>query len=116
MSYEEKLEASSNEIMYGNILIKGTKVSVGTILRELSKGNSIDDILKDRTEISNFDVYACLEYAAELVSAISYKKAMTAIETNIEKRKALANKIRALKDKPFLFKDENGNVTDLTKL
>jgi hypothetical protein len=24
MSYEEKLEASQNEIMYGNILIKGT--------------------------------------------------------------------------------------------
>lgn len=96
MSYEEKIEKSPNETLYGNILVKGTKVSVGTILRELSKGNSIDDIVKNRPELSSTDIYACLEYAAELVDAVSLTKATTAINANIGKRKALANRLRGL--------------------
>ena len=116
MSYLERIQASENQILYGNILIKGTKVSVGSIIRELSKGISVEEIIKKWPEISTTDVYACLEYAAELVAAIDFKKAKAAIDVNIKKRYALANRIRSLKDRPFIFKDENGNTTDLSKL
>jgi uncharacterized protein (DUF433 family) len=100
MSYEEKIEPSHIEFLYGNILVKGTKVSVGTIVREVAQGNSINDIITKRPEVSSADIYACLEYAAELIDAIEYSKAKTAINVNIAKRKALADKIRSFKGKP----------------
>ena len=99
MNYEEIIEESSNQFLYGNIIIKGTTISVGTIIRELSQANSINDIITKRPEISSSDILACLEYAAELIDATEYKKAKTAINTNIAKRKALADRIRGLKGK-----------------
>ena len=98
MSYTDKIVKSPNETMYGTVLIKGTEISVSTILRDLSKGLSVEEILKDKSQLTIGDIYDCLEYAAELVAATNFKKAQTAINTNIEKRKALANRLRALAD------------------
>jgi len=97
MNYAEGIEQSENAFRYGNILIKGTKSSVGTIIRELSNGVLVEDILNSRPEISKKDILNCLIYAAELVDAIDFKKATKAIDANIERRKALAHKIRGLK-------------------
>jgi uncharacterized protein (DUF433 family) len=116
MSYEEKFVASENKVLYGNILIKGTKISLGTILRELSEGKSTDKVINSHPEISANDIYMCLEYAAELVGAIDLKKSIATIEADRKKRKGLADKFRMLKDKPFIFKDENGNIIDVSKL
>ncbi len=96
MNYEEKFEPGE----YGTILIKGTKISLRTILRKLSEGTSIDSIIETHPEITIFDIYACLEYASELVGVIDYNKAMSAIFADKKKRKELADRIRASKGKP----------------
>lgn len=96
MSYEEKIEPSE----YGTIFIKGTKIMLSEILRKLSEGNSIDNIIETYPEITKADIYACLEYASELVIVIDFKKGMSAISADKKRRKALADKIRASKGKP----------------
>jgi hypothetical protein len=47
------------------------KVSVESILRALAKGDSIYDILLENKDLSTADIFACLDYAAELVASYS---------------------------------------------
>lgn len=104
MSYKEKLKSHNETLfgitLYGTILNKETKISVHRILWVLSEGKSTDDIIKAHPEISISDIYACLEYAAELTNAIDFKEATLAISTHEQKRDALADKILSAKGKP----------------
>jgi len=106
MSYIEKVEGSENTVLYGPVVLKGTKIAVGTVLRELAKGKAIEELKVDRPGLANEDVYACLEYAAELVDAIDFKKATIQINANIMRRKKLADRIRSLgkSNRPDMFK------------
>jgi uncharacterized protein (DUF433 family) len=79
--------------------LKGTKISVREILRELSTGKSAEELLESNPGMTMSDIHTCLRYAWELVGVIDFKKAMTAINNSIKKRHDLANKIRALANK-----------------
>ena len=56
-------------IMGGKACIKGTRVTVGMILAQLSGGASIDELLDDFPYLSREDVLAALEYGAWTVSS-----------------------------------------------
>jgi len=96
MSYEDKLETNQ----HGTLVIQGTEISVVRILRMLSEGNSVNDVMKVHQEISIDNIYSCLEYATELVIINGYKKASQAIKESIKKRYVLAEKTRAMKGNP----------------
>ena len=63
-------------IMGGKPCIKGTRVTVGMILAQLSGGQNVDELLDDFPYLSREDVLAALEYGAwavgsqELVSGL----------------------------------------------
>ena len=104
MKYENNIEANK----YGTPTIKGTETSVYEILRLLSEGNSVDEVIRTHPKLSIQDILACLEYATELVIVYDFKKSSKKINEHFKERHALANRIRAMKDKlPPIFKDEN---------
>jgi uncharacterized protein (DUF433 family) len=59
------------EVCNGRPVIRGTRVTVGTILAYLSAGDAVADILKAHPRIGGEDVLACIEYARRLSAARS---------------------------------------------
>jgi uncharacterized protein (DUF433 family) len=57
---------SSPGVCHGNVCIKGTRVTVASILGDLAAGESIEAILADRPELSHDDVRAAADYGAEV--------------------------------------------------
>jgi uncharacterized protein (DUF433 family) len=57
------------EIMGGKACIKGTRVTVGMILMQISEGVSVDDLLREYPYIKNEDITEALRYAAWTVDA-----------------------------------------------
>ena len=55
-------------IMLGKPVIKGTRVTVELILRKLSEGMTIDQMLTSYAHLSKEDVYAALTYASDLIA------------------------------------------------
>ncbi len=51
------------DICNGKAVIKGTRITVSTILGFLSAGDSYNDILKAYPNITKEDIRACLQYA-----------------------------------------------------
>ena len=66
----EKFTRISHDInvMGGKACIKGTRVTVGMLLAQLSGGQSMVELLDDYPYLSQEDVYAALEYGAWAVS------------------------------------------------
>ena len=60
-----KIEISP-DICNGKAVIKGTRITVSTILGYLSAGDSIDGIIRGYPQISREDILACLDYAKQL--------------------------------------------------
>ena len=56
-------------IMGGKPCIRGTRVTVGMILAQLSGGQNIDELLDDFPYLSREDILAALEYGAWVVSS-----------------------------------------------
>jgi len=56
------------DIMLGKPVIKGTRVTVELILRKLSEGMTIDQMLESYEHLSKEDVYAALNYASDLIA------------------------------------------------
>lgn len=54
------------EIMGGKPTIRGTRVTVGTIVSQIAAGHSVDAILADYPYLSREDVTEALRYAAWL--------------------------------------------------
>lgn len=63
------------DICNGKAVIKGTRITVATILGFLSAGDSYNDILKAYPSITKEDIRACLQYAHYIA------KRHTAVET-----------------------------------
>ena len=103
MNFEEKFESNPNEFpsLENNCFIKGTKFPVSEILKQLSDGKSINEIIKEQQGIEISDIYACLAFAAELVGAIRFEKSMSIITTVRKNRKAIADRIRSFKVDDF---------------
>lgn len=62
----ERITTNPN-IMVGKPVIKGTRITVELILRQLAQGRAIKDILGDYPHLQKEDIYAAIEYAAQLV-------------------------------------------------
>ncbi|MGD9561413.1 MAG: DUF433 domain-containing protein [Pyrinomonadaceae bacterium] len=55
------------DILNGKPSIRGTRISVQTVLEFLSAGDSIDEVLENYPSLSREDVYACLGFASTLL-------------------------------------------------
>ena len=53
-------------VMVGKPCIKGTRITVELIVREVRDGNSFADILDNYPRLTADDIRAALDYAAEL--------------------------------------------------
>lgn len=54
------------EIMHGKPVIKGTRIPVYIVLNLLAGGLKPEEVLREYPDLTNEDILACLEYAAEL--------------------------------------------------
>lgn len=50
----------------GKPVIRGTRITVQTVLSYLSAGDTIEEVLRAHPRLSRDDVLACLEYARRL--------------------------------------------------
>lgn len=55
-------------IMLGKPVIRGTRVAVELILRKLSQGLSVEELVKAYPQLSKEDVYAALVYASNHIA------------------------------------------------
>ncbi len=67
MKYIDRI-ISDPRIMMGKPIIKGTRLPVELILKKLSEGMTVDDLLKAYPILKKEDILACLEYSAEVIS------------------------------------------------
>jgi len=67
MSYKEYIERNP-EIMLGKPIIKGTRITVELIMRKLAEGYDIEDLLKSYPHLTKKQIYAALEYAADMIA------------------------------------------------
>ena len=65
-NYKGKIE-SNPDIMLGKPVIKGTRITVELILKRLSEGASMDEILEGYLNITKDDILACLSYSADVI-------------------------------------------------
>jgi uncharacterized protein (DUF433 family) len=68
MKYYDKIEIKPG-IMTGKPVIKGTRVTVELILRELSQGSTPAEIAADHPTITVEDVYLAQAYAADIIAS-----------------------------------------------
>ena len=59
---------SDYKIMLGKPVIKGTRITVEQILKKLSSGVIVEDILKSYPHITKNDIMAAIDYAASVIS------------------------------------------------
>jgi uncharacterized protein (DUF433 family) len=57
------------DIMGGKACIKGTRVTVGMIVTQISEGKSTDELLSEYPYLSSDDISQALKYAAWAVDA-----------------------------------------------
>jgi len=55
-------------ICNGKPVVKGTRITVQTVMEFLSAGDSIDDVLEEYPSLTREDVLACMDWAARLMS------------------------------------------------
>ena len=67
MDYRDKTVSDFN-IMLGKPVIKGTRITVEVLLRKLSQGASIKEILSMYDQLKEEDIYAALTYASDVIS------------------------------------------------
>jgi len=54
------------EVCGGRPVIRGTRITVDTVLGYLSAGDGVEDILEGHPNLTRDDVLACLEFARRL--------------------------------------------------
>ncbi len=67
MNYIEYLESRS-DIMLGKPVIKGTRITVELVLKMLSEGASVDDILVAYPHLQAVHIQAVLAYATDVIA------------------------------------------------
>lgn len=55
------------KVMTGKPVIKGTRITVELILRQLAQGIAMKDIIENYPHLTKKDVLAAIDYAAQLV-------------------------------------------------
>jgi len=66
MDNKERLEINS-EIMSGKPVIKGTRITVELLLRKLSEGMTIEELLEAYPNLRHEDIYTVLSYSADVI-------------------------------------------------
>lgn len=54
--------------MLGKPVIKGTRIPVEFVLKQMAEGGSIDEILADYPGLAREDIQACLAYSFDVIS------------------------------------------------
>lgn len=67
MNYRDRI-ISDPKIMLGKPTIKGTRITVELILKKLSEGASVKEVLEMYPHLLEADIYACLQYASEVIA------------------------------------------------
>jgi uncharacterized protein (DUF433 family) len=57
------------EIMFGKPVIRGTRITVESILRKLAGGMTVDQIVADHPHLIPEDVYAAAAFTADHIQA-----------------------------------------------
>ena len=56
------------DICNGRPVIRGTRITVQTVLEYLAAGDSVEDVLEEYPGLTRADVQACLDHAAKLMA------------------------------------------------
>ena len=67
MNYQDYIE-SNHTIMLGKPVVKGTRITVETILKKLSEGATIDQLIDVYPSLNHLNINACLAYASDVIS------------------------------------------------
>lgn len=67
MNYADRIIIDPG-IMLGKPVLKGTRITVELVLRKLSEGLTIDQVIKAYPQLSKQDVYAALTFASDLIA------------------------------------------------
>ena len=65
------------DVCNGKPVVRGTRITVDTVLGHLSAGDSISEILLGFPSLTESDVLACIDYARRVGSARSLAAATT---------------------------------------
>ena len=67
MNYRAQIVVNP-DILLGKPVIKGTRISVELILKKLSEGMLIEELLGAYPNLSRENIFAALSYSAEVIS------------------------------------------------
>ena len=67
MKKHDRIEINPN-IMVGKPVIKNTRITIEQILRKLSAGMTIDEIISDHPHLTREDILAAQEFAADYLA------------------------------------------------
>ena len=67
MDYKDHIESNA-DVMLGKPVIKGTRITVALVLKKLSEGASVEDIILAYPDLTQISVSAVLAYASDVVS------------------------------------------------
>ncbi len=67
LHYTERIIVNP-EIMRGKPVIKGTRITVELILRKLSEGMTMEELLNAYPNLKKEDILAALSYSADVIS------------------------------------------------
>ncbi|MDP3724995.1 MAG: DUF433 domain-containing protein [Nanoarchaeota archaeon] len=67
LTLDERIEANP-KVMLGKPVIKGTRITVELILRQLGAGMTMDEVLENYPHLTREDLRAAIRYAASLVA------------------------------------------------
>jgi uncharacterized protein (DUF433 family) len=66
MTWEDRI-TTKKTVMLGKPVIRGTRITVETVMERLASGWSVDQVVTSYPGVTVADVHACLAYAAEAV-------------------------------------------------
>jgi uncharacterized protein (DUF433 family) len=55
------------DVCNGRPVIRGTRITVQTVLEFLAAGDSVEDLLDEYPKLTRADVQACLDYASRVM-------------------------------------------------
>jgi len=67
MDLKERI-TTDPEILLGKPVVRGTRITVETILRKLAKGATFDELLEAYPSLRREDILAALAYSAEVLA------------------------------------------------
>lgn len=55
------------DVCNGRPVVRGTRITVQTVLEFLAAGDSVEDVLEEYPKLKRADVQACLDYASRVM-------------------------------------------------